>query len=177
MTSWADESDDGSALGAFARSSRIDEAQDRCDDAGASEEEEDDDNYRRSFSSGAEQRLPAKKRRRSTRSESRMILASGQTTATTRQHRTQHHYGFGQTAAAGGSSREGQQLCASKCQCVWKNGKQSADCSQLKLAEPPAGLDPLLQVLNMSANPLRLLAGDAFNRLGLNNLQRIFLSR
>lgn len=64
------------------------------------------------------------------------------------------------------------------CQCVWKNGKQFADCSghAERLQRLPAGLDPLIQVLNTSGNQLVELRDSAFNSLNLNNLQRVYLS-
>lgn len=77
-----------------------------------------------------------------------------------------------------------QSNCPAECQCVWKNGKQFADCSIGRLAKSssqqatiPSGLDPLLQVLNLTGNPLRRLEKLAFASLNLNNLQRIYLSR
>lgn len=127
--------------------------------------------------------------------------------------------------------------CPLECQCVWKNGKQWADCTRWsskmseerlraydgrrkthedsttsedarrsynlttpsmydeepekdddddeqddnsttrKFEELPVGLDPLLQVLNLSTSPLRTLNESVFVRHNLNNLQRIFLSK
>jgi len=65
------------------------------------------------------------------------------------------------------------------CQCVWKNGKQFADCSAHghSLGRIPAGLDPLVQVLNISDNQLGQLPARTFSALSLNNLQRIYLSK
>lgn len=69
--------------------------------------------------------------------------------------------------------------CPRECNCVWKNGKQFADCSnqRARLRQVPAGLDPLLQVLNLSMNHLEHLPQAAFVSLQLNNLQRIYLSK
>lgn len=68
--------------------------------------------------------------------------------------------------------------CPPECACNWKNGKQFADCSRHRnrLARIPSGLDPLTQVLNLSANHLVNLPPEAFSSLQLNNLQRIYLS-
>lgn len=65
------------------------------------------------------------------------------------------------------------------CECVWRNGKQVADCSghSARLDRLPAGLDQLLQVLNVSANNLGELRAQAFSSLALTNLQRVYLSR
>ena len=85
-------------------------------------------------------------------------------------------------AAAVAATRGEQQAgrsCPSKCSCVWKNGKQFADCSNHRagLRQIPSGLEPLLQVLNLSANHLVQLAPSAFKSLNLNNLQRIYLAK
>lgn len=70
------------------------------------------------------------------------------------------------------------QGCPRECACNWKNGKQFADCSARtnKLARLPVGLDPLTQVLNLSANHPVHLPQETFTSLQLNNLQRIYLS-
>lgn len=71
------------------------------------------------------------------------------------------------------------------CQCTWKGGKQFADCSPRALNSSlspganfsiPSGLDPLLQVLNISGNLMEELPAEAFNSLHLNNLQRVYMS-
>lgn len=73
----------------------------------------------------------------------------------------------------------GARSCPVQCQCVWKNGKQFADCSSNRhaLTQLPSGLDPLLQVLNISANYLTHLPESAFVSRNLQNLQRIYMSR
>lgn len=96
--------------------------------------------------------------------------------------------------------------CPGQCQCTWKMGKLFADCSssnsqrgpldQSSLVHVsrlsasgaeqmtshhqspiPSGLDPLLQVLNLTGIPIRILKFGSFTRMQLNNLQRIYLSR
>ncbi|CAA3006436.1 Leucine-rich repeat-containing protein 26 [Olea europaea subsp. europaea] len=81
------------------------------------------------------------------------------------------------------NSSKGVECPLAWCQCTWKNGKQFADCSPGTRREQPTrmlriipdGLDPLLQVLNMSGNELGELPGAAFSSLNLNNLQRIYM--
>lgn len=51
------------------------------------------------------------------------------------------------------------------------------ECPERGLASIPLGLDPGTQVLEFSGNNLQTLLRDRFQRLGLVNLQRIYLSR
>lgn len=82
-------------------------------------------------------------------------------------------------ALSGSAAPDPPRGCPGECTCNWKNGKQFADCSahQNKLVRLPVGLDPLTQVLNLSANHLVHLPQETFTSLQLNNLQRIYLSR
>lgn len=63
------------------------------------------------------------------------------------------------------------------CVCKWKNGKQTAECSNRRLAELPGGLDSGTQVLNFTGNSLTYLKAEWFYQLNLINLQKIFLMR
>lgn len=69
--------------------------------------------------------------------------------------------------------------CPAQCSCTWKNGKHFADCSNHRgdLRHLPTGLNPLLQVLNLTWSHLDHLPSGAFNSKQLNNLQRIYLSK
>lgn len=67
--------------------------------------------------------------------------------------------------------------CPSTCECKWKNGKQTALCSNKELRDIPAGLDPGTQVLDFTGNSVRVVTKERFQILELVNLQRIYLSR
>ncbi|CAH1972976.1 unnamed protein product [Acanthoscelides obtectus] len=67
--------------------------------------------------------------------------------------------------------------CPSSCICKWKNGKQTVECSDRDLLIIPEGVEPDTQVLHFSGNNLQTLHAEKFLRLGLINLQRIYLSR
>ncbi|XP_060848544.1 leucine-rich repeat-containing protein 24-like [Rhopalosiphum padi] len=67
--------------------------------------------------------------------------------------------------------------CPDVCQCKWKGGKQSVECRDKSLITVPTGIDTVTQVLDVSGNNLQILPGSAFARLGLLNLQRVYLSR
>lgn len=65
--------------------------------------------------------------------------------------------------------------CPSPCQCKWSSGKKTALCKDAEFAEIPAQLDGDMQVLDLSSNGIRVLPEDAFKRVGLLNLQRVFM--
>uniref|UniRef100_A0A2H8TQI4 Leucine-rich repeat-containing protein 4C n=1 Tax=Melanaphis sacchari TaxID=742174 RepID=A0A2H8TQI4_9HEMI len=67
--------------------------------------------------------------------------------------------------------------CPIVCQCKWKSGKQSVECRDKSLITVPTGIDTVTQVLDVSGNNLQILPENAFARLGLLNLQRVYLSR
>lgn len=67
--------------------------------------------------------------------------------------------------------------CPDVCGCKWKNGKQSVECRDKALITVPQGIDNATQVLDVSGSNLQILPGDAFLRVGLVNLQRVYLSR
>lgn len=67
--------------------------------------------------------------------------------------------------------------CPSSCTCKWKGGKQTVECPDKGLITIPSGIDPGTQVLEFSGNNLKILPRERFERMGLLNLQRIYLSR
>ncbi|XP_013792092.1 leucine-rich repeat-containing protein 24-like [Limulus polyphemus] len=66
--------------------------------------------------------------------------------------------------------------CHPKCNCIWRNGKQTAECRGVGFNAVPSELDSGVQVLNISRNKLRILHRDSFLQVGLVNLQKIFLA-
>lgn len=81
-------------------------------------------------------------------------------------------------SAAGAAAVSAASSCPSKCECKWRNGKESVLCPQMGLTEIPAfPVDSTVQVLDMSGNPLVQLGGHLFQRLRLLHLQRIVLQR
>ncbi|XP_076368759.1 uncharacterized protein LOC143256026 isoform X2 [Tachypleus tridentatus] len=66
--------------------------------------------------------------------------------------------------------------CHPKCNCIWRNGKQTAECSGVGFNAVPSELASGVQVLNISKNKIRILHRDAFLQVGLVNLQKVFLS-
>lgn len=67
--------------------------------------------------------------------------------------------------------------CPDACQCKWKSGKQSVECRDKSLITVPTGIDAATQVLDVSGNNLQILPARAFARVGLLNLQRVYMSR
>lgn len=67
--------------------------------------------------------------------------------------------------------------CPSECNCKWKNGKQTVECIGVNLVGIPDVLSGETQVLDLTGNLLQLLPSRAFYRVGLINLQKVFLSR
>lgn len=65
--------------------------------------------------------------------------------------------------------------CPSPCQCKWSSGKKTALCKDAGFSEVPESLNGDMQVLDLSSNTIRLLPEDSFKRVGLLNLQRVFL--
>lgn len=63
------------------------------------------------------------------------------------------------------------------CTCKWKGGKQSVECGDKFLTDLPEGIDPGTQVLNFTGNNLQYLMSERFFKMGLINLQKIFLPR
>ncbi|XP_049789176.1 uncharacterized protein LOC126194873 isoform X2 [Schistocerca nitens] len=67
--------------------------------------------------------------------------------------------------------------CPSACKCMWKGGKQTVECIGEGLITIPDGIDPGTQVLEFSGNNLQSLPRERFQRMGIINLQRIYLAR
>ncbi|XP_053612441.1 leucine-rich repeat, immunoglobulin-like domain and transmembrane domain-containing protein 2 [Plodia interpunctella] len=67
--------------------------------------------------------------------------------------------------------------CPVVCECIWKAGKQAAECIQRALITVPEKVDPATQLLDLSGNNLQILPQEVFVRVGLVNLQRIYLKR
>lgn len=67
--------------------------------------------------------------------------------------------------------------CPTSCICKWKGGKQTVECSNRELITIPDGMDAGTQVLEFSGNNLKTLPKERFQKIGLINLQRIYLSK
>lgn len=65
--------------------------------------------------------------------------------------------------------------CADDCSCKWKGGKQTVECTNRSLTTIPGWIQSETQVLDMSGNRLKSLHKNIFKRLGLTNLQRLYL--
>lgn len=66
--------------------------------------------------------------------------------------------------------------CPSVCVCKWKGGKRTVECVNKGLITIPDGMDHGTQVLDFTNNNLRNLPRERFQRMGLMNLQKIYLS-
>ncbi|PRD38253.1 UNVERIFIED_CONTAM: Lrfn5 [Trichonephila clavipes] len=67
--------------------------------------------------------------------------------------------------------------CHSKCNCIWRKGKQTAECSGAGFEKIPPGLEATIQVLDLTRNNFTLLPPNSFLNVGLVNLQKLYLSR
>lgn len=67
--------------------------------------------------------------------------------------------------------------CPTPCKCMWKGGKQTAECINSSLITIPDGIDQGTQVLDFQGNNLQILPRERFQRMGLLNLQKIYLMR
>ncbi|XP_022235638.1 leucine-rich repeat-containing protein 24-like [Limulus polyphemus] len=63
------------------------------------------------------------------------------------------------------------------CTCIWRNGKQTAECPSGGFTTVPRGLDSGIQVLNLTSNNFRGLGREIFVDAGLGNLQKVHLAR
>ena len=70
-----------------------------------------------------------------------------------------------------------QGVCPSKCNCIWRNGKQTTVCESQGLISIPSGIAQQTQVLNLNQNNFQILPAKVFQERGLINLQKVFLSR
>lgn len=73
------------------------------------------------------------------------------------------------------SSQSGSQ-CPSMCNCIWRNGKQTAICESQGLISIPSGILSTTQVLNLNRNNFQILPTRVFQERGLSNLQKVFLA-
>lgn len=71
--------------------------------------------------------------------------------------------------------RAGPPNCPSVCLCKWKGGKRTVECTDRALITVPDGIDQETQVLDASGNNLQILPRENFVRVGLLNLQRLYL--
>lgn len=67
--------------------------------------------------------------------------------------------------------------CPAQCICKWKNGKRYVECAEKDLKTIPNSLDSETQVLEFSGNDLQVLQKETFLKLGLLDLQKIYLPR
>ncbi|XP_055682897.1 uncharacterized protein LOC129789847 [Lutzomyia longipalpis] len=67
--------------------------------------------------------------------------------------------------------------CPHVCECKWKSGKESVSCINANLTFVPSKLDAGTQVLDLTGNEIATLERDAFSRVNLLNLQRLFVVR
>ena len=65
--------------------------------------------------------------------------------------------------------------CPSVCICKWKSGKRTVECMDRALITIPKEIDTETQVLDLSSNNLQILPQEAFRKLDLTNLQRLYL--
>uniref|UniRef100_A0A1B6E5R0 Ig-like domain-containing protein n=1 Tax=Clastoptera arizonana TaxID=38151 RepID=A0A1B6E5R0_9HEMI len=67
--------------------------------------------------------------------------------------------------------------CPSSCVCRWKGGKQTVECVDKGLITIPDGMDHGTQVLDFTGNNLHELSRERFLRVGIVNLQKVYLSK
>ncbi|XP_053213877.1 leucine-rich repeat-containing protein 4C-like [Panonychus citri] len=66
--------------------------------------------------------------------------------------------------------------CPEMCECIWRGGKITAECTGGGLIAVPQGVSHTIQVLNISNNNFQTLPSKVFQERGLTNLQKIYLS-
>lgn len=65
--------------------------------------------------------------------------------------------------------------CQRPCDCRWQSGNKAAICSNSSLKVIPANLSSDIQILDLSNNNLQQLHQEAFKKVGLSNLKKLFL--
>ncbi|XP_063537759.1 uncharacterized protein LOC134747112 [Cydia strobilella] len=65
--------------------------------------------------------------------------------------------------------------CQRPCDCRWQSGNKAAICSNFSLKSVPANLSNDIQILDLSNNNLLTLHQEAFKKVGLSNLKKLFL--
>lgn len=67
--------------------------------------------------------------------------------------------------------------CPDACKCMWVSGKRQAECTDIGLTSVPRGLSSDIQVLDLSGTAIEQLPKDAFQDVGLEHLQKLYLRR
>ncbi|XP_037071191.1 leucine-rich repeat and fibronectin type-III domain-containing protein 4-like [Pollicipes pollicipes] len=67
--------------------------------------------------------------------------------------------------------------CPAVCECRWKGGKQTVECADEGLLTIPGHMDASTQVLDVSGNNIQIVPVQKFQRMGLTNLQRVYMAR
>lgn len=65
--------------------------------------------------------------------------------------------------------------CTAPCRCKWMSGRKMADCSASELTKLPVKLSSEIQSVDLSLNRISRLMSDDFTRIGLANLQKIYM--
>ncbi|CAH2268476.1 jg16905 [Pararge aegeria aegeria] len=65
--------------------------------------------------------------------------------------------------------------CQRPCDCRWQSGNKAAICANSSLRVIPVNLSSDIQILDLSNNNLLQLHQEAFKRVGLSNLKKLFL--
>ncbi|XP_049878358.1 uncharacterized protein LOC126375467 [Pectinophora gossypiella] len=65
--------------------------------------------------------------------------------------------------------------CQRPCDCRWQSGNKAAICANSSLKTIPANLSSDIQILDLSNNNLQQLHQEAFKKVGLSNLKKLFL--
>jgi len=66
-------------------------------------------------------------------------------------------------------------ICPQFCKCKWVSGRKAAECTNSSYGGIPSTLSSEIQVLDLSGTALRKLETDAFRKVNLTNLQKLFL--
>ena len=78
---------------------------------------------------------------------------------------------------AGPASADFTTSCPDACTCMWVSGKRQAECTDIGLTAVPRGLSADIQVLDLSGTAIEQLPKDAFQEVGLEHLQKLYLRR
>ncbi|KAJ8672692.1 hypothetical protein QAD02_003952 [Eretmocerus hayati] len=83
--------------------------------------------------------------------------------------------GLGVVVASGAAGTGVGDKCTNLCACKWKNGKRTVECRDRGLSSIPDDIDPETQVLDASGNRIAALTNNAFVKVRLTNLQKLYL--
>ena len=76
-----------------------------------------------------------------------------------------------------GGEGEDWSKCPRECRCKWISGKRTAECRAAGLTSLPTfPMADKIQVLHMNGNPLKKLPDRAFEKAGLINVQKVYMS-